>query len=703
MKKKTLEALPLNPRPPRARLEELKELKEKWMHKQLATAKVHQSAEGPLLAIDVYTEEGLRAREIFAATGSHTVLLPDGATSRKGLWKACNCRSPQWVFSAAARRTIEGFFPLPDRAPKDAEGLVTFLEHARVQDGRMKVKGVGSLGGYKVEEMHQPLPENWQEIMMERTDEWKTDILLISKERYTDPLTGMRKTGIRCTCSACGESYLEPPGYYSAGNLDECHQCGSCVVVVRGQKGKWCYVHERYSILHFHRHEDTAVAEGYEVEYYITPSGQKHWNATHANVYAWGPFGNYAYNNYYVRCMSGGRVYTNGWYAQKMTDNWNCGNVTVVIPPAEGELDGTPLENARIEKYLELSKRYTKYPAPVRACTLAARAPVMEAFVDREDTESIWAATTGRLRIATGETKPHKALGISKPEYQRYLQNGWTWNRLIWYKRAIASGWKITEEELLGADAVEFFRINWEKRQDVWYIPLQKLWTYLHRTERREVKRMCRPPMGNTFSATIESFLDYHRMARQLQLPLETEDDRMPYDLFRRHDRLVEEIRRREQAEAEEMRKKREAEDAKKAEDFTRMWKRIRWADWQDEQLLVRAAKSTAELREEGRALHHCVGGYTDNVLAGRVIFFIRKAEEPDTPYYTLQVDMKTGEMLQLHGYGNKEQENDKNFPVIKSWAERWVEEIWKPGLAKRNKAKRKEAEESRVRVGCVV
>ena len=168
MKKKTLQTIPRNPRPPKARLEEL--ARHKYPREWLVTAKVHQSAEGPLLAIDVYTEEGLRAREIFAPTGSHTVLLPDGATSRKGLWKVCDGREPRWVFPAATRRIIEGFFPLPVRAPKDAEGLVTFLEHARVQDGRMKVKGVGSLGGYKVEEMRQPLPENWQEIMMERTD-----------------------------------------------------------------------------------------------------------------------------------------------------------------------------------------------------------------------------------------------------------------------------------------------------------------------------------------------------------------------------------------------------------------------------------------------------------------------------------------------------------------------------------------------------
>lgn len=695
MKKKTLEALPLNPRPPRARLEELNRTK------QLVTAKVHQSAEGPLLAIDVYTEEGLRAREIFAPTGSHTVLLPVGTTSRKGLWKVCDGRMTDWVFPAAARRTIEGFFPLPARAPRDAEGLVTFLEHAHVQDGRMKVKGVGSLGGYKAKELHQPLPENWQEIMMERTQGWKTEILLIKPEKFTDPLTGIKQKGWRCTCSACGQSYLEASGGYANGALDICSECGTCVQVVQWKKNNWGYARERHSILHFHRYEDTAVAEGYEVEYYITEDGQKHWEATLANVYAWGPFGNYAYNDYYVRWMTSQREYMSEWYAQKMEDNWKCGRVNVVIPPAEGELDGTPLENARIEKYLELSRQYTQHPDPVRACTLAVRAPVMEAFIDRMDKESVCAATTGRLRLSDGETKPHRALGISRPEYKRYLQ-GWSWERLQYYKVAAAEGWKISDEELKSPDAWNFFRSELKHKYSLRDVPLQKLWNYLHRAERRELKRMCRPPAVDTFRHTVQTFKDYHRMAEGLRVPMETEDDRMPYDLFRRHDRLVDETARLRRAAEEALRKQQEAEDAKKAEAFTKMWKRIRWADWQDEQLLVRAAKSTAELREEGRALHHCVGGYTENVLAGQVIFFIRRTEDPDTPYYTLNVDIKSGRMIQLHGYGNKEWENDKNFPAIKAWAERWVEEVWKPGLAKRNKAKRKEAEENRVRVGCV-
>lgn len=44
----------------------------------------------------------------------------------------------------------------------------------------------------------------------------------------------------------------------------------------------------------------------------------------------------------------------------------------------------------------------------------------------------------------------------------------------------------------------------------------------------------------------------------------------------------------------------------------------------------------------EGQALHHCVGGYALRMAEGKTaIFFIRLAEEPDRPYYTLELQGK--------------------------------------------------------------
>ena len=49
--------------------------------------------------------------------------------------------------------------------------------------------------------------------------------------------------------------------------------------------------------------------------------------------------------------------------------------------------------------------------------------------------------------------------------------------------------------------------------------------------------------------------------------------------------------------------------------------------------------------------MHHCVGGYVNNVVDGKtIILFIRKEEEPDKPYYTLEWK---GRVIQCHGMCN--------------------------------------------------
>jgi hypothetical protein len=66
-----------------------------------------------------------------------------------------------------------------------------------------------------------------------------------------------------------------------------------------------------------------------------------------------------------------------------------------------------------------------------------------------------------------------------------------------------------------------------------------------------------------------------------------------------------------------------------------------------------------AELKAEGKALHHCVGTYAERVANGSTnIFFIRKAEQPDTPYYTLEIG-QNGSIVQCRGNKNHNAEGD--------------------------------------------
>ena len=67
--------------------------------------------------------------------------------------------------------------------------------------------------------------------------------------------------------------------------------------------------------------------------------------------------------------------------------------------------------------------------------------------------------------------------------------------------------------------------------------------------------------------------------------------------------------------------------------------------------LFIRLPNRLEELKVEGEILHHCVGTYTEKVRKGEtMIFFVRKIEEPDKPFYTLEWK---GRVVQCRGSHN--------------------------------------------------
>ena len=57
---------------------------------------------------------------------------------------------------------------------------------------------------------------------------------------------------------------------------------------------------------------------------------------------------------------------------------------------------------------------------------------------------------------------------------------------------------------------------------------------------------------------------------------------------------------------------------------------------------MIVSPKDMKDLFEEGRKLNHCVGSYSDRIIAGTsCIMFIRKTEDPDKPILRLRSIVK--------------------------------------------------------------
>ena len=66
--------------------------------------------------------------------------------------------------------------------------------------------------------------------------------------------------------------------------------------------------------------------------------------------------------------------------------------------------------------------------------------------------------------------------------------------------------------------------------------------------------------------------------------------------------------------------------------------------------------------------MHHCVASYADRVIDGTsIIFFMRKAEDPETPYITMEFDRK-GDLVQARKSRNATIANTEESAFIRQF-----------------------------------
>lgn len=155
---------------------------------------------------------------------------------------------------------------------------------------------------------------------------------------------------------------------------------------------------------------------------------------------------------------------------------------------------------------------------------------------------------------------------------------------------------------------------------------------------------------------------DYWNDCEKLNLDLKREDILLPPNLAQAHQRTNEAL-------AEARRQKELEETRRMQEEFGKRLKKLeRDFDFESGGLLIRPARSRAELIDEGSALHHCVATYAKKHLSGQtVIFFIRKKSEPDKPFYTLEYNPKTESIVQCRGL-----HNCGKTPEVEAFVDAW-------------------------------
>ena len=333
----------------------------------------------------------------------------------------------------------------------------------------------------------------------------------------------------------------------------------------------------------------------------------------------------------------------------------------------EEAVRGTFMQYARLQEYEESRWRSGRSTDPVHFLQYHAKYPVVEFlwkagyhYLVHERVTGMTKENRNAIRWQRTNLKecfqfPLRLLKLKEPEDWR-MDDVATLNKL-WAGR----GNTLTEKEI---EAVFQSDVNIENiRRALPYAGVIKILNYL--------KKQAGDPRYARGAAL--DYRDYLRQCEQLHLDLSDKQVLFPKNLEAAHRRTTEQIKYEENK--ADQKKFKEAAEA--LEKFA----------WKAGGFIIRPARTQKELTDEGKELHHCVGGYIRKMAKGETaIFFIRKADELDKPFYTLELRDK--KVIQCRTTDNKSYELSED---IKVFVEAWIDKVVKKGGI-RKKKKSKEA-----------
>lgn len=161
-------------------------------------------------------------------------------------------------------------------------------------------------------------------------------------------------------------------------------------------------------------------------------------------------------------------------------------------------------------------------------------------------------------------------------------------------------------------------------------------------------------------------YLDYLEMRQRAGYDLKNAIYQYPKNIVVAHENMVKEINEKELD-------IRLAEVKQKYPDIEkkyRSWRKIYF--YEDENMVIRPAKSAEEIVLEGRTLHHCVGG--DGYLGKHnrgdsIILLLRFKENKQSPYIT--VEIQGTRIVQWYGAGDKKPDKEN----MEKWIDNYV--LW--------------------------
>lgn len=456
-------------------------------------------------------------------------------------------------------------------------------------------------------------------------------------------------------CTDCGDCWEDKPdrnGHNDIGYCPNCHQSVIYKAVGRlgGNGYRYPSLHEEHNMVFLRAADDGAllisagrVAADYEPgqlsgwpgledepifpvltfdfwerrRYYLLPGQLGSWKRD-AGIYK-GPCGvPIRSESCWESCKSAGEPNPPGSYMNPQPDN---GSYFVI---GWESLPETELRYSAVDQYFNVCSdvfrgvvsylaRYTKRPQMEMLVKLGHE-DVIDRMLDYDN-------LSGRVVNWKAKT-PHKFFRLSKSDYKAFANANASLASLETYRN---SGVDLSLQEFYELGAASYSAENLQHMDAIgarYHVPLPKLLRY------------CKD------QSTM--WLDYVSMGEKLGLDFSRPDVLMPKDLRARHDNALEQVEYQSNMDAIKQYRRGRYRTLKK-----------RYA-MEAAGYLIRVPAHGGEIRAEGNALCHCVGGYAKRHMDGKTtILFLRAADEPDTPLCTIEMEQDGKTIRQIHGYRN--------------------------------------------------
>lgn len=278
-------------------------------------------------------------------------------------------------------------------------------------------------------------------------------------------------------------------------------------------------------------------------------------------------------------------------------------------------------------------------------------------FCEQSDRISPWDGRYyGSLNPDTGKTIEEVFNIGDKQRINRLRDIDGDSNTLIWLQYEESHRLKISQKALkwLLNNKVYPRELTWMK---IRFSPEQMM-NYITRQQAESYP-------GMAAHSVISQYEDYMDMCNKLSKDTSDPMVYRPKELKRRHDEAVLEMEANSaRIEAEEW--------SRKYPEVEKVLKEIKpKLEYKNDDYEIIVPQKTVDIVLEGRYLHHCVASsdrYFDRIKSHETyICFLRKNEEPDTPFYTIEVE-PDGTIRQHRGAMDEEPELDKVKPFLRDW-----------------------------------